>query len=95
MPDSPRVHFPMPARRGKIPHNGALRDAELVDMMETKEPWSEVSLADGSLVRSKVVVSEVWKVTGEYDPNGDPVYVVKAQIVTSTVAPEHLRKQQK
>jgi hypothetical protein len=52
----------------------------------------KATLADGSLVRTKVVVSEVWKILSEFNAEGDPIYVVKAQVVTGTIAPEHLRK---
>ena len=84
----------MPARRSKlpVPGTGEMKDAEMIDIMETKEPWSEVTLGDGSVVRNKVVISEVWRIVGEYNPEGDPLYVVKAQVITNTIAPDHLRK---
>lgn len=84
----------MPARRGKIaPAPGQEpKDAELVDIASSQEPWTECHLADGSTIKSKLVVSEVWKILNEFNADGDPVYVVKAQVVTSTVTPEHLRR---
>lgn len=82
----------MPARRDKILHNGELREAELVDVMESREPWTELTLADGSTLKSKMVIGEVWRVLNEFTAEGDPVYVLKAQVVSMTVAPAHLRK---
>ena len=68
------------------------RDAELMEIEETKENWSEYRLADGSIIRVKQVAMEIWRVDDMYDPEGNPQYVVKSAGIMSVTAPETLKK---
>lgn len=80
-------------RRSKFPGpNGQLSDAELIDVTESKEPWSEYSLDDGTIVRVKNIILEVWRFVDQYDPQGNPVYLVKASPIINVTAPQQLRK---
>ncbi|MGZ4256548.1 MAG: hypothetical protein ACXVRE_02155 [Gaiellaceae bacterium] len=48
---------------------------------------------DGTVIKIKLVATEVIKIDDMYDPNtGDPVYVVQSMNVTSVQAPEHLKR---
>lgn len=58
----------------------------------TQEYWSTYILEDGSQIKIKTVVHEILRVDGQYDPEGNPVYLVKSQQVVSVDAPEELRK---
>ncbi len=81
-------------RRSKIsPGPGQLpKDAEFVDVLTATEPWTQIDLADGSIIKLKPVVAEIWRVIGEYDGEGNPVYLVKTQNVMSVIASEDLKR---
>lgn len=57
------------------------------------ENWNEYFADDGSVIRIKVVVTEVLRVDDRYDDQGDPVYVVKSANVTAVSAADEVRKQ--
>jgi hypothetical protein len=60
---------------------------------DSSEPWSELRLEDGTVMRLKAVVASVIRVDGQFDQEGNPVYVVKATHAVSLVdVPESLRK---
>jgi hypothetical protein len=68
------------------------REAELVQVTSAQENWNEYLLEDGSLVKTKAVLTEVWRVVGEYDAEGNPSYVLKSGGIVVVNAPEDLRK---
>lgn len=68
------------------------KDAVLVDVIQAKEPWSEYTLSDGSIIKMRSIVAEVWRVTNEYDAEGNPTYVIKAAGMMNVMAPEQLKK---
>ena len=81
-------------RRCKVPAgpNQQPKDAVSVDVTDSKEPWSEYSLSDGTLLKIKLVLTEVWKIDNEYDADGNPAYVCKLSNVTNAIAPEALKR---
>ena len=61
-----------------------------------REEWNIYELNDGSTLKIKTVLSGVLRIDGEYNSDGDPVYVTKtANHVVSSVVPDHLRKEKK
>lgn len=86
----------MPGVRRKIAlgPGGPLKDAERVDVQQSSEQWNEYLLADGSVIRLKAVVTDVWRIVDEYDKEGDPVYVVNSRNVVTVTSPDELRKSQ-
>jgi len=70
------------------------KEAELVEVTSSQEPWSQYLLSDGSVLRTKAVVTEVWRVVDEYDADGNPLYVMKSGGVLVVNAPDELRKPQ-
>lgn len=82
MPDKRRMHWP----------DG--RDVEIqpVGFRSTAEHWNEYFLDDGSVVRVKLVATEICKVEGEYDEDGNPAYVLRSTNVLAVSSPESLRK---
>lgn len=68
------------------------KEAELVQVTSAQENWNEYLLADGSLVKTKAVLTEVWRLVGEYDAEGNPSYVLKSGGIVVVNAPEDLRK---
>lgn len=62
----------------------------LVD--ESSEKWSEYKLEDGTTIRLKQVLMEVIR-TSQYDPEGNPLYTIKAQPILSILdVPEKLKR---
>ena len=61
------------------PPDGKLADGFDVPVSESTERWTDVRLEDGSLLRLKTVVLGAIRVTGMYDPEGNPMYFLKAQ----------------
>lgn len=71
---------------------GQWRDATIVDFEADKENFSTYILHDGTSLKIKPVLTEVFRIDGLYQPNGDPVYGVNAQQVVAVTAPESLRR---
>jgi len=58
---------------------------EEIDFTEmSKEAWNEYKLKDGTTIKVKYVVTGVFRVE-QYNPNGDPIYGVRGQIVVRAV----------
>ncbi len=78
--------------------NIATPDGKVVEGVEvpievSNERWSELTLEDGSVIRIKAVALSVVRVEGQYDQEGNPMYVVKSGITTAVAsAPDALRK---
>lgn len=81
-------------RRKKIPTpDGRVVEGIIVDINSSQENWNQYLLSDGTVIKLKLVATEVVKIEGEYDPEGNPSYVIKSTNVTSVIAPETLKKQ--
>jgi len=65
---------------------------ETVDVVSSKEGWSEFNLSDGTTIRLKSVLLEVKKMVGQYNADGDPIYLMQAAQVHQVKAPEEMRK---
>jgi hypothetical protein len=84
----------MAERRGtmKLPDGKVVEGVE-VQILESTEKWSEFTLEDGSILRAKVNMMSYLRPDGQYDPDGNPAYLGKAQITTAIVSvPEQLRQ---
>jgi hypothetical protein len=51
----------------------------LMEVSDSKEPWSDYTLEDGTKIRIKQTLVSVAKLDGKTAPNGDPVYAVQSQ----------------
>ena len=73
--------------------SGEIVEGVDVPISESIERWSELTLDDGAIIRVKMTVAQAFRVDGQFDQEGNPVYVLKS---TSTIAlvsvPEELRK---
>lgn len=63
-----------------------------VDVNQSGEKWNEYLLEDGTVLKMKLVLKKVFKVDGEFDEEGNPVYVMQSTNVTSISAPSDLKK---
>lgn len=83
----------MPEKKMKIPLFGHEVEAIEVPIQKSIESHNDYELADGSTIRLKVVATSVLRLVGQYNPDGDPIYLVKSgQVVTVVEAPDNLRR---
>jgi hypothetical protein len=66
--------------------------SEPVDVVSSKEAWSEYQLADGTVIRAKSVLLDVKKMIGQFNADGEPVYVMQLTGVNQARVPERLKK---
>jgi len=78
-------------KRTRINFGGRNVEATEVGFKSLKEEWNEYQADDGTLIRLKVVVSEIIRLD-DYDQDSKPIYVVKSSNVLSSSVPEHLKK---
>lgn len=82
-------------RRTKIPYpagSDRMVDAVSVEISNASEPWCDYELSDGSVIRIKTIVSEIWRIENEFDANGNPVYYVKATNVLNVSPPGEITR---
>jgi hypothetical protein len=72
--------------------NGTVIEGTQVDVTESSEKWTEVKLSDGTTIRTKPVILSVIRIDGQYDPEGNPMYQLKANQVMIADSPDHLKK---
>jgi hypothetical protein len=64
-----------------------------VQIAKASEPWTELHLSDGTLIRVKTIVASIVRIDGQFDNDGNPVYVIKSTPAISLIeVPDHLRK---
>jgi hypothetical protein len=79
-------------RKIRLP-DGSEVEADVIGFRTNAEHFNEYLLDDGTVIRMKPVVTEVIRIEGQYDPLGNPAYVIQSTNVTAVDAPEELRKQ--
>lgn len=57
------------------------------------EKWNVYELSDGSVLRAKLEITGILR-TDKYGPDGEPLYVVNAQMIPRIKVPESLIKRQ-
>lgn len=85
----------MAERRKTIPDpEGNPVEGVVVDVNESTERFSEVSLTDGTKLRIKPVVTEALRQDGKWDSEGNPKYLFRtANVVAIVDAPATLKQQ--
>jgi hypothetical protein len=76
----------------QILYNGRMADAIDVPIVHSNELWSEYKLEDGTTLRVKLAVGSIARVVGEYDAEGNPVYVAKGVMISVPLVSESQRK---
>jgi hypothetical protein len=69
----------------KVPYQGRQVEGESVDFMTRKEDFAEYQLADGKVLRIKMVVTRIIKLVDEKSPDGNPVYLIQSQNVVAPI----------
>ncbi len=76
----------------KINLGGREVEALPIDINQTNECWNQYLLDDGTVVKMKLVATKVLRVDAEFDPEGNPLYIIQSTNITSVNAPDHLKK---
>ncbi len=76
----------------KINYLGREVDATEVEFQTRKEDWNEYQLMDGSVIKMKMVVSQIFRIDGEYDNEKNPAYQIKSTNVAAVTSPDTLKR---
>lgn len=79
-------------RKRKVVFQGDEFEAIEMPFQTGAEHWNEYVLNDGSVVRLKSVVTEILKLDGKKDAEGNPIYVLKSTNIVS-VSPSDRAKE--
>ena len=60
-----------------------------VPIVDRREIPAEYRLEDGSIVRFATVATAVYRLDGQYDPEGNPVYIIKNGNVVTVMSADH------
>lgn len=82
----------MDERRRKVRVGNDDVDALEMPFQNVAEHWNEYLINDGSVLRLKSVVTEVLKLEGRYDADGNPQYLIKSAQVVSVSGSERARR---
>ena len=63
-----------------------------VSVSSASEQWNEYLLEDNTVVRMKLVVTDVVKVDERYDQDGNPLYIMKSSNIASVSSPDKLKR---
>jgi hypothetical protein len=66
-------------------------EGEVVPFRGNVEHWNEYLLDDGSIIRMKIVATEMVRVDGQYDAEGNPLYMINSTNVTHVSSPDELK----
>jgi hypothetical protein len=78
----------VPEVKVKVTLNGQTVDAADVPITQTEERWNEYKLEDGTTLRVKFAVGSIIRVSGQYDAEGNPVYMIKGNVVSVPIVPD-------
>jgi hypothetical protein len=69
----------------KVPYQGRQVERQPVDFLARKEDFNEYQLADGKILRIKMVVTRIIRLQGETAPDGNPIYLIQSQNVVAPI----------
>ena len=78
-------------RKLKLP-TGQEVDATVLSFQAGGEHWNEYLVDDGTVIRVKLVATEVLRLDGQYDAQDNPVYLVQSTNVMAVSSPDKLKR---
>lgn len=82
-------------RKKQVPTgDGNFIEGTVMPFQTGGEHWNEYLVEDGSLVRVKLVATEIVRLDGQYDQEGNPVYVLNSTNVLVVAAPDDLKRKE-
>jgi len=91
-PNAPALAAPQPGSMAVQLGYDPKGPTESVDIVSSKDGWSEYTLEDGTVIRGKAALLDVKKMVGQYNTEGEPVYVLQLTIVNQARVPDKLKK---
>lgn len=79
-------------RKKRVNFEGRDVEATELSFQVGGENWNQYLIDDGTVIRMKTVVTEVVRIDGEYDAEGNPIYLVRSSNVVAVSAPEKMKK---
>jgi hypothetical protein len=83
--------MPLPRKKVSLP-NGQEVEGTVMPFQVGGENFNEYVVEDGTILKVKLVVTEVLRIDGAYDAEGNPVYLVASTNVMSVSSPDSLRQ---
>lgn len=83
--------MPLPKKKVRLP-TGQEVEGTVMPFQVGGEHFNEYVVEDGTILRVKLVATEVLRIDGAYDVEGNPIYLVASTNVTAVSSPESLRK---
>ncbi|MEA2476135.1 MAG: hypothetical protein QOC87_334 [Actinomycetota bacterium] len=81
-----------PRKRKLSLPDGREVEATIMPFQSGGEHWTEYLVEDGSVIRMKLVATDILRLDGEYDDQGNPMYIIQSTNVTAVTAPDELRR---
>ena len=77
--------------KNKYPYLGKMYPGDTVAFESTSEPFAQYTLADGTTVKSKLILLDAVRLE-TFDENGNPVYQFQFQQILAIVPADSLKK---
>jgi hypothetical protein len=78
-------------RKVRLP-DGSEVEGTVLSVRGSDEHWNEYLVDDGTVIRVKMVATEVIRFDGQFDAQGNPVYMLQSTNVMAVSAPDNLRR---
>ena len=72
--------------------NGQEVDATVLSFQAGGEHWNEYLVDDGTVIRVKLVATEVLRLDGQYDAQDNPIYLLQSTNVMAVSSPDKLKR---
>ncbi len=76
----------------KVNFKGKEVEATPVEVNQENAPWNTYLLDDQSVIKLKVVLTKAVRIDGEYDPEGNPIYLVQSTNIVKVECPDSLKR---
>ncbi len=79
-------------RRTRVNWQGKEVDAVELPFQAAGEHWNEYLVNDGSVIKLKTITTQVFRLEGHYDNDGNPIYLIKSTNILAVSAHEKLKR---
>ena len=78
--------------RVKDTQTGEMVDGEMVRIRTAEEPFSHITLEDGTEITMRTTIIQVIRHINQWDDNGNPRYTISATGSTAITSPDKLKR---
>ena len=73
-----------------------LEKAEDVEIIDEEDHWNTYQLKDGSVIKIKLIVRSIKRLTSKWQPDGNPIYLINSQnVIRMANVPKKLKAKPK